>query len=98
MHDSGLSCFVTTLLVGSLNHSYGQNKELADSLELVLKNRNVHGIDRLALLKELAENTTVHSRRMEVSKLLIEEAEVQGSNIHVFSGYLEIGHTYRFER
>jgi len=92
-----MACF---LLIGflffNLNHAFGQDQRVADSLVLIYLEDNLEGEEKMDLLKELSFNE-LNDRKMslEYAEELIRLAELENNNTYLFNGYLQKGEYYK---
>ena len=91
------TCF---LLIGflffNLNHAFGQDQRVADSLAIIYQENNLEGTEKFKLLKELAFNE-LNDRELsfKYAEELIQLAELENNSFYLFSGYLQKGEYYK---
>lgn len=71
--------------------SYGQDRQLADSLERVYLEGHSEGEALLKLLYEISFNQPDPERKLHYTEILLREADARGSEEYLFNGYLQRG-------
>lgn len=77
--------------------TFSQNQKESDSLKIVLTNNTFNKVDKLEILRRIAEEDTNPDEILKYSKLLIEFAKKLDSIKYIYSGYLQTGNAYRLK-
>ncbi len=89
--------FLFMCLLGfNLHPGFGQDQRVADSLTRIYLEKQVEGVEKLALLKELSFNE-LNNRTLSLkyAEELIRQAELENNSFYLFSGYLQKGEYYK---